>query len=68
MNVWITEFGFTDPNDTEDDKKKFLRAVLPWLDSQEWVFRYAMQMAAEGALIKSSGSGLSELGFIYTTV
>jgi hypothetical protein len=58
--VYLTEFGTTDGND-----QAFLAAVLPWLDSQDYVQKYAYFMASDGKLI--SGSGLSAAGNTYCT-
>ena len=44
----------------EEDEILFLEEVLPWLDSQDYVHRYAYFMASEGSLI--SGRVLSRLG------
>ena len=40
--IWITEFG---PQGSEQEIQRFLREVLPWLDSQPDVHRYAMQVS-----------------------
>lgn len=64
-DVWITEFG---PHGSEDQKIDFLRDVLPWLDNQDYVFRYAMFMASPGELINNRGDGLSRLGQVYNTL
>ena len=64
--VWITEFGLTSGSDEE--KRRFLAEVLPWLDSQRDVHRYAYQMTAKGVLVNDDGTGLSNLGNVYTYV
>jgi len=56
--IWLTEFGTTDGNDDA-----FLKEVLPWLDSQSYVERYAYFMATDGKL--NSGTGLSTAGNTY---
>ncbi|KAI0999833.1 hypothetical protein K3495_g8365 [Podosphaera aphanis] len=56
--VWITEFEASgDPA----QQQAFLNDVLPWLDSQDFVERYAYFMASDGNLI-SSGTSLSTVG------
>lgn len=40
-----------------------LKTVMPWLDSQPLVERYAWFMATDGML--TSGGGVSELGKVY---
>ncbi|KIV98861.1 uncharacterized protein PV09_09387 [Verruconis gallopava] len=58
LPIWLTEFGTTDGNDTS-----FLEVVLPWLDSQSYVERYAYFMAEDGMLL--SGNSLNAAGQIY---
>jgi hypothetical protein len=62
--VWITEFGLTSGSDAE--KAAFLKDALPWLGAQKDVHRYAYQMAATGILVSGDGTGLSDLGNVYT--
>ncbi|RDW71445.1 hypothetical protein BP6252_08008 [Coleophoma cylindrospora] len=62
--IWITEFGCSSGTDAEINT--FLQTVLPWLDEQSYVARYAYFMAADGVLL-SSGSTLSTLGETYAT-
>ncbi|KAL2012049.1 hypothetical protein VTN00DRAFT_4767 [Thermoascus crustaceus] len=58
--VWVTEFAATgDPM----GQAQFLRDVIPWLESQPAVGRYAYFMVAEGMLI--SGGALSAIGEAY---
>ncbi len=40
MDLWITEFSPLPTNDPQI-LSDFLRVVIPWLDSQPWVARYA---------------------------
>jgi hypothetical protein len=56
--LWITEFG---ASGTADEQQTFLDTVMPWLDSQSYVERYAYFMVSDGNLL-SSGSALSALG------
>lgn len=58
LPVYVTEFGTTDGND-----QAFLASVLPWLDSQDYVQKYAYFMASDGKLI--SGTSLSAAGNTY---
>jgi len=64
--VWVTEFGVTEGNADE-----FLKEVLPWLDAQDWIERYAYHMVAPASgsqfLINSAGTGLSTTGQVYAT-
>jgi hypothetical protein len=59
--VWITEFATT--SGTDDEINAFFTAVLPWLDQQSFVERYAYFMAGEGSLV--SGGKLSTIGNKY---
>lgn len=56
--VWITEF---EASGSPSQQQTFLNDVLPWLDSQNFVERYAYFMASDGNLI-SSGTSLSTVG------
>ncbi|KZF22398.1 glycoside hydrolase family 128 protein [Xylona heveae TC161] len=58
--IWVTEFAPTS-GDTQD----FLSQMLPWLDSQDYVERYAYFMVADGMLIE--GEALSALGSLYNS-
>ncbi|KAF2831405.1 hypothetical protein CC86DRAFT_138871 [Ophiobolus disseminans] len=65
--VWVTEFGV---NPGQGDANAFLKAVLPFLDSTEWIHRYAYHMAApdtdgKSYLVNSAGNGLSATGVTY---
>jgi hypothetical protein len=60
--VWITEFQ--GPS-SEEEEITFLEEVLPWLDSQDYVHRYAYFMASEGSLI--SGRVLSHVGETFAS-
>lgn len=62
--IWITEFGLTDDY-TQDDLDAFLETVLPWMDQQSDIARYAYFYDAPGYLINSNGTGLSETGVLY---
>ncbi|POS85717.1 hypothetical protein EPUL_004139 [Erysiphe pulchra] len=56
--VWITEF---EASGDAGQQQVFLNEVLPWLDNQDYVERYAYFMASDGNLI-SSGTTLSSIG------
>jgi hypothetical protein len=67
MPIWITEFGVL-----EGDADAFLQDVLPWMDEQAWIQRYAYYMVAPSTdqsqyLIDAAGTGLSSAGRIYAT-
>jgi hypothetical protein len=59
--IWVTEFAPLD----DMVKPHFLSEVLPWLDDQDWIRRYAYSLVTPGSLINSEGTGLSTLGDIY---
>ncbi|KAF2665485.1 hypothetical protein BT63DRAFT_377881 [Microthyrium microscopicum] len=59
--IWITEFG---ASGTDDQVSAFFAAVLPWLDAQPYVERYAYFMANDGILL-SSATTLSAIGKAY---
>jgi hypothetical protein len=65
--VWVTEMGVTEGN-----ADVFLCDVLPWLDQQGWIERYAYHMVAPATasakyLINAQGTGLSSTGSIYVS-
>jgi hypothetical protein len=61
LPVWITEFA---GSGTAEEQNAFLEVVIPWLDAQPYVERYAYFMAEEGVLL--SGNSLSTLGSTFT--
>ena len=70
--VWVTEFALQ--AGSKGDPSKFLRDAMQWLDDpkQDWIERYAYQMAApdvEGLhyLVKADMSGLTALGKTYVS-
>lgn len=65
--VWLTEFALTDAMNggNPEAAAKFLKDVLPWLDSQPAVTRYAYFMCDDGHLLQ--GSGLSASGEVYAS-
>ncbi|MCJ1445371.1 MAG: hypothetical protein MMC23_005876 [Stictis urceolatum] len=62
--IWITEFegGF---KDTDAHQVSFIHTVLPWLDAQSYVERYAYNMAGEGFMINDAGTALSAIGTAF---
>ncbi|KAF2753645.1 hypothetical protein EJ05DRAFT_489833 [Pseudovirgaria hyperparasitica] len=61
--IWLTEFGTNDGSD--DQISGFLKTVLPWLDSQDYVERYAYFMAGTGARQLVTGTAASTIGAVY---
>ena len=64
LPVWVTEF---ECYGSEDQQIAFLQQVLPWMDAQSYVTRYAYFGAFPGYLLNSAGNGLSNLGMAYAT-
>jgi hypothetical protein len=66
--IWITEFG---ASGTEAQITTFLQTVLPWLDSLDYVERYAYFYdgpSTDGTfLVNSAGTGLSTIGQIFNS-
>lgn len=58
--VWITEFS---ASGSAAEQQTFLQTVIPWLDAQEFVERYAYFMVTDGSLV--SGTSISPLGRTY---
>ncbi len=54
--VWLTEFG---ASGSDAEVAKFLGEVLPWMDGNDAVERYAYFMCSDGKLV--SGSAISDL-------
>ncbi|KAF1817435.1 hypothetical protein P152DRAFT_387840 [Eremomyces bilateralis CBS 781.70] len=68
--VWVTEYSCNLGDMTPDlpERVEFLTQSLEWLDSQDWIEKYAYFMAREGdGMINSAGTGLSKLGMIYNS-
>ncbi|RDL38550.1 uncharacterized protein BP5553_02890 [Venustampulla echinocandica] len=59
--IWVTEFRYEGA-----DANGFLKQVIPWLDSQASVERYAYFMAAQGFL--TDGKALSTTGKTYVSL
>jgi len=62
--VWITEFGATG---TDAEVEAFLQTVLPWLDSQPMITRYAYFMCGTAAGQLVSGTSRSDIGEVYAS-
>ena len=63
--IWVTEFALTDSTDAQVEA--FIETVTTWMDSTDYVHRYAYFMAAQGLLINSAGTGLSAIGSAYAS-
>jgi len=61
--VWVTEFGAT--SGSNSDISTFLQTVMPWMDSQSFVERYAYFMVSNGLLV--SGGQTTSYGSTYAT-
>ena len=64
LPIWVTEF---ECYGSEDQQRGFLEEVLPWLDEQVFVERYAYFGVFPGFLVDDAGDGLSEFGVTYAT-
>lgn len=66
--IWITEFG---ASGTDAQIVTFLQTVLPWLDSLDYVERYAYFYAGASSdgqyLVNSAGTGLSTIGQVFNS-
>lgn len=57
--LWITEFG---ASGSTEEQEEFLRQVIPWLDGQDYVERYAY-FYADGVLTQNNA--VSALGNVF---
>ena len=64
LPIWITEFQCYG---SEQQQITFLQNVMPWMDSQDYVARYAYFGTFPQYLLNSDGSALSNLGLAYAT-
>ncbi|KAB8234966.1 hypothetical protein ETB97_009647 [Aspergillus alliaceus] len=65
--TWVTEFALSSAmtaGSSAQESADFLNEVIPWLDSQSGIGRYAYFMCADGYLLE--GSELSASGKAYT--
>ncbi|KAH1995156.1 hypothetical protein KXV33_001945 [Aspergillus fumigatus] len=65
LPIWITEFA---ASGSEAEQIQFLQAVLPWLDAQPYVERYAYFGVLPGFLVNEGGDGLSQLGQLLLAI
>ena len=63
--IWVTEFML---QDSEDSQIAWLKQVLPWMDQQSWIQKYAYFGVFEDFLINGAGTGLSNIGEAYATI
>ncbi|KKK25899.1 hypothetical protein ARAM_003151 [Aspergillus rambellii] len=66
--TWVTEFALSSDlsgSGATSASSEFLNEVLPWMDAQSGITRYAAFMCAEGYLL--SGNQLSVSGQAYTS-
>ncbi|GAB1202962.1 hypothetical protein BDV32DRAFT_118714 [Aspergillus pseudonomiae] len=67
QETWVTEFALSSAmtaGSGTQESTDFLNEVIPWLDSQSGIGRYAYYMCADGFLLE--GSDLSASGKAYT--
>ncbi len=64
MPIWITEFQCYG---TDAEQVTFLQTVIPWLDAQSYVARYAYFGAFPELLVNADSTGLSDIGIAYAT-
>jgi Glycosyl hydrolase catalytic core len=64
LPIWVTEFQCYG---SDEQQIGFLKEVLPWMDSQDYVARYAYFGAFPNYLVNSGGTGLSDIGVAYAT-
>lgn len=62
LPIWITEFQCYG---SDDQQASFLESVIPWLDSQDYVERYAYFGVFPGYLLDAAGDALSASGQAY---
>jgi hypothetical protein len=61
--VWLTEFG---ASGSDSEVAGFIQEVIPWLDSQPAVERYAYFMCSDGILVKGNSIS-SPIGSAYAS-
>lgn len=62
--IWITELGVL-PVATQEQSSDIMKAMLDWLDNQDYVVRYAWYYCADGYLL--SEAGRSQSGDTYVS-
>ncbi|GAA5912986.1 glycoside hydrolase family protein [Sporobolomyces salmoneus] len=60
--IWLTEYGFT--SGSEQEKMDFHKRMVPWMDSQDWIERYAAFGDFVGTFVDGNG-GVLPLGNAY---
>jgi hypothetical protein len=60
--IWITEYQCYG---TDAEQAAFLQTVIPWLDAQSYVARYAYFGIFPNYLLDAAGTGLSLAGQAY---
>jgi len=63
-NLWVTEFML---QDSEANQIAWLKQILPWMDAQPWIEKYSYFGVFELFLINAAGTGLSNIGQLYST-
>jgi hypothetical protein len=64
LPIWVTEFQCYG---TDAQQIAFLQDVLPWMDSQPYIERYAYFGVFPGYLLNSDGTALSDIGKAYAS-
>jgi hypothetical protein len=66
--IWITEIGLDNEfSYTDAELQAFLQKIMPWMDQQPDVARYAYFMDSPGILINSAGNAISGTGMVYNS-
>jgi hypothetical protein len=66
LPIWVTEFNC---GGTDAEQISWMKEVLPWLDAQSYVQRYAYLDVSAGLLINTTtGDTLSDTGIVYATL
>ncbi|GAA6039787.1 hypothetical protein JCM8097_004221 [Rhodosporidiobolus ruineniae] len=60
--IWLTEFA---GSGTSEEQQTFLRTVIPWMEEQDWIERYAGFGDFAGNYVNADGS-LTALGQVYS--
>ena len=63
--IWVTEFML---QDSEANQIAWMKQVLPWMDSQSWIGRYAYFGVFEDSLVNGAGTRMSNIGHTYATI
>lgn len=64
LPIWVTEFQCYG---TDAEQVTFLQAVLPWMDAQSYVARYAYFGAFPDLMLNAAGTALSTIGLAFAT-